>query len=62
MIVRNIHGIVKGERWIIITNKKTEDILQREDSVKFIKSLRLMLYGYTERTQNKEYQKQLQQL
>jgi hypothetical protein len=39
-----------------------EDILQGEDTVKFIKFLRLSWGGHAERMQNKEYQKQLQQL
>jgi hypothetical protein len=55
MTVRKIHGIVKGERWIIITNNKIEDILQGEDTVKFIKSPRLGWGGHAERMQNKEF-------
>jgi len=43
-------------------NIKIEDILQGEDTVKFIKSLRLRRCCHPERMQNKEYQKQLQQL
>jgi len=39
-----------------------EDILKGEDTVNFTKSLRLRWGGSAERMQNKEYQKQLQQL
>jgi hypothetical protein len=54
MTLSKIHGIVKGERWIIITSNKTEDILQGKDNVKFVKSLRLGWGGHAERMQKKE--------
>jgi hypothetical protein len=51
--VRRIYGPIKEEEsWRTGTNKEIGDILQGAGTVKFIKSLRLRWYQYTERMSN----------
>jgi hypothetical protein len=46
-IVRNIYGPLKEECWRIRTNR-IKDMLEGEDTIKFIKSLQLRCYGCVE--------------
>jgi len=47
---KKIYGPVEeGTWWRVRTNKEVNDILQRTDIVKFIKSLRLGWYGHVKR-------------
>jgi hypothetical protein len=58
-IVRTIYRLVKGERRRIRKNKAIMHLLQVEDIVKLIKSLRLRWYGHVERIQNQRISKQI---
>jgi len=58
--VRKINRPVQeGEGWGIIMNKEIKDILQGEDNVKLIKSLRLGWYGHVGRMQNQRMPQQI---
>jgi len=58
-MVIKIYGPVKeGECWIIETNKDINNILQRKNTLKFIKSFRPRQCVHIEKMQNKKVQKQ----
>jgi hypothetical protein len=49
-VVRRIYGPVReGERWRLRSNRELEEILRREDIVKFVKSQWLAWLGHIER-------------
>ena len=59
--VRKIHGPLKEEHWRVTTNKEIKDILHREDSAKFIKSLQDSMVMLNE-CKTRQWQNKLQQL
>jgi hypothetical protein len=60
--VRKIHGPLKGrERWRITTNKKIKDMLNGEDTAKFIKSLQDSMVMLKD-CKTRQWQNKLQQL